>query len=258
MSEDVRIGYHEKAGGDGSADRDTRMNSRSIAKRAKGLLALLLIAIPLFVAAAVSTSRPPGIGDPRPSPALDPGEVVRIQIAALQTNSLLNEGIELTYRFASPANKRATGPLPRFVEMVRSPPYDRLLNHRSARYSPVLVSGNEALQVVIITDRNGEEFAYHWLLSRQDQGELKDCWMTNAVIPAPPPAQHEFVQAPPTPSTWPIASAPYPIAARNRSNEEIVSHAVRVHTAGTNTYRSGPMKKMPRIQNGDSRRGGDQ
>ncbi len=220
--------FHGTAGGNGSADRGARMNSRSIAKMTKGFFALFLIAVPLFVAAAVSTSGPAGNGDPRPSPALDPGEVVRIQIAALRTNSLLNEGIELTYRFASPENKRATGPLPRFVDMVRSSPYDRLLNHRSARYSPVLVSGNEAHQVVIIIDRNGEEFAYHWLLSRQNQGEFKDCWMTNAVIPAPPPAQHEFVQAqaPPTPSTWRIASTPYLIAARNRSDEVFVSHAV--------------------------------
>lgn len=68
--------------------------------------------------------------------------------------------------------------------MVRSAPYDRLLNHRSAEYSPLAVSGNEAQQMVIIIDAKGEEFAYAWVLSRQSEGAFEDCWMTDAVVPA--------------------------------------------------------------------------
>jgi len=50
-----------------------------------------------------------------------------------------------------------------------------------------------AHQIVTITDRNGEEIGYHWVLSRQVEGEFKACWMTSAVIAAEPALQREFV-----------------------------------------------------------------
>lgn len=158
--------------------------------------ALFLAAFSLGTAAAVSTEPAHPANTSTPSPSLDPSEVVRIQVEALRNNSLLNEGIQLTYRFASPDNKRVTGPLIRFTEMVRSAPYDRLLNHLRARYSPLAVSGDQAYQMVIITDAEGEEIAYHWSLSRQIEGEFKDCWMTDAVIPVQRPTQQESVRVP--------------------------------------------------------------
>lgn len=162
----------------------------------KGFVAMFMATVPLVVAATVSTAPASQSGDHAPSPGLDPSAVVHIQVEALRNNSLLNEGIVLTYRFASPGNKRSTGPLHRFMEMVRSAPYDQLLNHRSANYGPVVVTDNEAHQIVIITDRKGDETAYHWVLSRQSEGEFRDCWMTDAVIPAKQPPQREFVQMP--------------------------------------------------------------
>jgi hypothetical protein len=166
-----------------------RYSDSALAAMATGVAALLLATVPLLVAAAVSpqpTDEPEVAG---PAPGLDPSEVVRIQVEALRNNSLLDEGIELTYRFASPGNKRVTGPLVRFTAMVRSPPYDRLLNHRSARYGPLAVSGDEAYQRVIVTDAAGEEVVYHWVLSRQSEGQYKDCWMTDGVLPVQHPGE---------------------------------------------------------------------
>jgi hypothetical protein len=67
----------------------------------------------------------------QPSPNLSPVEVVRIQVEALEKNDVPhpNRGIEIAFRFASPENKRATGPLERFIQMVSSPAYRPLLNH---------------------------------------------------------------------------------------------------------------------------------
>ncbi len=155
---------------------------------------LFLMMVPLGVSGALSSEPVPQQTYSVPSPALDPAEVVRIQVEALRKNSISNEGLELTYRFASPGNKRYTGPLDRFTEMVRSAPYDQLLNHRSAEYSPMAVSGNEAQQVVIIVDAGGEEVAYLWVLSRQTEGAFKNCWMTDAVIPAKRAAQWQLTQ----------------------------------------------------------------
>jgi hypothetical protein len=145
--------------------------------------------LPFALAASVTAPPDNQTATPEPSPELDPAEVVRIQVEALRNNGPLNEGIELTYRFASPENKRSTGPLSRFTDMVSSNPYDRLLNHRQATYEPLAHSGNVAHQPVIITDSVGEEITYHWVLARQTEGEFKGCWMTDAVIPAVLPAQ---------------------------------------------------------------------
>lgn len=176
-----------------------KANTATVPRAALTVLTLLFLALaPLVLAAAVSPQpTTPGLKKPTPSPELEPSAVVRIQVEALRSNSYLNEGIELTYGFASPENQRFTGPLPRFIEMVRSTPYDRLLNHRSARYGPLAVSRDEAYQIVIITDQAGEDVAYLWVLSRQSEGEFKDCWMTAAVISAEQPGLSEYAQISP-------------------------------------------------------------
>jgi len=123
------------------------------------------------------------VGVQQPSPSLSPTEVVKIQVAALKVNDASNSGIELTFRFASPENRSTTGPLERFIRMVRSSPYDRLINHRSVAYGPIRISGDDASQEVTVEDMLGEKTTYLWVLGRQDNGKYADCWMTDAVLP---------------------------------------------------------------------------
>ena len=165
--------------------------SRSLRGTQTILLSIFTI-LPLIVAATLPSESTLPMKDPAPAPELAPHDVVRIQVEALQKNNTLNAGISLTYRFASPDNKRHTGPLDRFTEMVRAAPYDRLLNHLNAHYGPLTVAGNTALQMVSIIDNAGEEIAYVWVLSLQSEGEFKNCWMTDAVIPAQPPTRRDF------------------------------------------------------------------
>lgn len=148
-------------------------------------VAVLFWSILAGVPATYATVVPDGTlvrAEINPAPALEPEEVTRIQLEALQTNSPENEGIALTYRFASPDNRKVTGPLPRFVAMVRSPPYDRLLNHRHVEFGPVGIVDKRAYQPIMVTDADGGQARYLWILSRQDSGEFQDCWMTDAVI----------------------------------------------------------------------------
>ena len=122
--------------------------------------------------------------DATPAPELGPSEVVRIQVAALQDNDAANQGIALAYRFAAPSSRRLTGALERFVRTVRSPRYERLLNHRSASFGPLIVSGDTARQMVTVVDRSGTASSYLWQLSRQRGGACANCWMTEAVLAA--------------------------------------------------------------------------
>jgi hypothetical protein len=125
-----------------------------------------------------------GSGSPSPTPSYSPEEVIRIQIEALASNDDPYEdaGIEVAFRFASPANKVTTGPLDRFVRMVRNPVYSPMLNHKAARYGHLRVRGNQAAQPVILTTATGEHVGYFFILSKQSGGPYDGCWMTDSVI----------------------------------------------------------------------------
>ncbi len=121
----------------------------------------------------------------QPSPELSPAEVIRIQVEALghNDNPHKNAGIEITFRFASPTNKMATGPLDRFIQLVSSPVYRPMLNHQEAQYGEIQVKDNEAMQPVILTTKNGERVGYVFSLSKQEGGPHNACWMTDSVVP---------------------------------------------------------------------------
>jgi hypothetical protein len=130
-----------------------------------------------------------------PNPALLPDAVVKTVMEALQHNDSKNNGIEITFRFASPNNKLVTGPLEHFVQLLQTPQYQPMLNFKSIQYGPVHVEGDAAEQAVRIVDATGATVFYVFQLARQTDGALKNCWMTDSVIrvvpqtqPANPPA----------------------------------------------------------------------
>ena len=122
--------------------------------------------------------------DAQPTPDHSPRDVVQIQLRALERNDDPYEdaGVEVAFRFASPANRTVTGSLELFTQMVHSPTYQPMLNHRSAEYGALRVRGNKATQPVMLTAADGQQIGYMFLLSRQDGGQFVDCWMTDGVV----------------------------------------------------------------------------
>jgi hypothetical protein len=122
---------------------------------------------------------------PQPTPDLSPKEVVRVQVEALARNDEPHPdaGIEAAFRFASPANKAATGPLERFRTLFDAPSYGSMIGHEGARYSEPQVEANRARVGVILTTSDGERIGYLFRLSKQSGAPHEDCWMTDAVIP---------------------------------------------------------------------------
>jgi len=120
-----------------------------------------------------------------PDPSLSPRDVVSIQIEALRNNDspYENRGVEVTFKFASPANKRITGPLDRFKMMVRSPTYGPMIDHRSASFENLVVEGESARIDVILRSKEGLYLGYRFFLSRQHGNRYEGSWMTDAVIP---------------------------------------------------------------------------
>ena len=118
---------------------------------------------------------------PSPRPGLSAEGVVRTQMQALQNNDTYDHGIEITYRFASPANKWQTGPFERFTRMLKKSPYDAMLNARKVSYGSIHVMENEAQQEVTVTSATGLETTFVFYLKRQKAAPFTDCWMTEAV-----------------------------------------------------------------------------
>lgn len=122
-----------------------------------------------------------------PSPELSPAEVVKIQVEALQKNDAADNGIARTFAFASPENKSATGPLPRFILLLNNPLYKGMLNHAEAIYGTMELHGEVAKQPVTIIDAAGNEATYMFTLSKQVHPAYKDAWMTDSVLIISPP-----------------------------------------------------------------------
>ncbi len=119
----------------------------------------------------------------QPNPNLSPEQVINILLEALQRNDdpAPNSGIATAFRFASPGNRAETGPLDRFVRLVRSPAYKPMLNHKSALRGSVRISGNVARQRITLVAANGERIVYLFTLSKQTEEPYKNCWMTDGV-----------------------------------------------------------------------------
>jgi hypothetical protein len=120
-----------------------------------------------------------------PNPVLSPAEVVSIQMTALQANDTpeTDAGIAQTWAFAHPDNKRVTGPLPRFVQMIKGPLYRILLGHRSHEIKEVSRAGDQADFAVTVTGQTGEVVGYRWSVAKVAEGEHAGAWMTIAVSP---------------------------------------------------------------------------
>jgi hypothetical protein len=116
-----------------------------------------------------------------PNADLSPADVVRIQLDALRLNDAADRGIALAYRFASPENRRTTGPLERFALMLQTGPYAAMLQARSFAIERAEVRGNVArVSVVVITP--SRVVGYTFYLSRDYRATCSGCWLTDSVL----------------------------------------------------------------------------
>jgi len=122
------------------------------------------------------------LADRYPVPELSPDEVVGIQMAALQANNEDDFGITIAFRFASPTNRRNTGPEERFAGIIRTPSYAPMLNSTSFEARTIEANDSAAFVAVRVMSADGRGAAYVFALSRQDGGAFEDCWMTDGVL----------------------------------------------------------------------------
>ena len=120
----------------------------------------------------------------KPTSDIKPSEVVRIQLLGLQKNDLdyKDSGIEQTWNFAHPNNKKVTGPLDNFKRMIKGDSYQMMLNHLSHTITHLGSSDNWAQFEVIILDKEKIYHKFNWQVEKYlKDGPLKDCWLTTMV-----------------------------------------------------------------------------
>ena len=120
----------------------------------------------------------------KPNNTISPKEVVKIQLSGLQQNdqNYKDSGIEQTWNFAHPNNKKATGPLGNFKRMIKGNSYQMLLNHLSHTITELGSSDKWAQFEVVILDKDKIYHKFNWQVEKYTMdGPLKDCWLTTMV-----------------------------------------------------------------------------
>ena len=118
----------------------------------------------------------------KPSPDINPIDVVEVQLFALQSNDETDFGIRQTWEFAHPRNKMATGPLPRFTSMIKTPAYSILLNNLKFETKEIFNDGKTAGIAVRIEAKDNKAYTYMWTLEKiLEEGPLNGNWMTSGV-----------------------------------------------------------------------------
>ncbi len=119
-----------------------------------------------------------------PNSDIRPSEVVEIQLLGLQKNdyNYKDSGIEQTWNFAHPNNKKVTGPLENFKNMIKGDSYQMMINHISHSIKELGTGDDWAQFEVIILDKEKIYHKFNWQVEKYlKDGPLKNCWLTTMV-----------------------------------------------------------------------------
>ncbi len=122
----------------------------------------------------------------KPSPLLTPDQVIAIQLNALNNNDYpyKNFGIEQTWEFAHPKNRKFTGPLENFIKMMYSASYVKMINHKKHKINLIQTADQISFFFIEIIDKNGTRLGFNWIVEKVlIKGEFYNCWMTTSVSP---------------------------------------------------------------------------
>ena len=120
----------------------------------------------------------------KPNSNLDPFEVLMIQLNSLKNNNkpYKDAGIEQTWEFAHPNNKKITGPLDKFKKMIYSESYKILISHENTEIKILKETKGISIFKVIVLTKNKEKYYYIWQVEKVLlEGNYKNCWMTTSV-----------------------------------------------------------------------------
>jgi len=142
---------------------------------------LIIFKILFFLLISISISKAELL---KPNSTINPSDVVKIQLIGLQQNdaNFNDSGIEQTWNFAHPKNKKVTGPLDNFKRMIKGDSYQMMINHLSHTITQLGSSDKWAQFEVVILDKDKIYHKFNWQVEKYTlEGDLKDCWLTTMV-----------------------------------------------------------------------------
>tara|TARA_B100000686_G_C16152940_1_gene647700 strand:+ start:79 stop:573 length:495 start_codon:yes stop_codon:yes gene_type:complete len=120
----------------------------------------------------------------KPNSGIEPYQVIKIQLRGLMKNNdpFLDYGIKQTWEFAHPANKKYTGPLTKFIKMIKGDGYKMLLNHIENEIVQIFKSNDKYGFEVTILGKDKNYYKFQWVVEKYyKEGPLQDCWLTTSV-----------------------------------------------------------------------------
>ena len=120
----------------------------------------------------------------KPNSEIGPNQVVKIQLNGLMKNDEpnLNNGIKQTWEFAHPSNKKYTGPLSKFITLLKGQNYKMLINHLDNEIIEIFKTSNKYGFEVTILSNDKNYYKFQWVVEKYyEEGPLKDCWLTISV-----------------------------------------------------------------------------
>ena len=120
----------------------------------------------------------------KPNSEIGPNQVVKIQLNGLMKNDEpnLNNGIKQTWEFAHPSNKKYTGPLSKFITLLKGQNYKMLINHLDNEIIEIFKTTNKYGFEVTILSNDKNYYKFQWVVEKYyEEGPLKDCWLTISV-----------------------------------------------------------------------------
>ena len=147
----------------------------------KSFNAAIIFNVLIFLLISISISKAELL---KPNSGIKPVEVVKIQLTGLQKNdsNYKDSGIEQTWNFAHPNNKKVTGPLDNFKRMLKGDTYQMMINHLSHTIIQLGIGDKWAQFEVVILDKNKIYHKFNWQVEKYTlEGTLKDCWLTTMV-----------------------------------------------------------------------------
>ena len=161
--------------------RLVRLNKKKYPIKALSLISVILIVVSLGSLRFYNNYSPDLV---KPNISLKPFDVLVIQLNSLQRNNIpFNDaGIEQVWEFAHPNNKKITGPLEKFKEMIYSQNYKMLIEHENSEITILSENLNKSVYKVFILSNDKKKYSYIWQVEKVNQeGDLKNCWMTASV-----------------------------------------------------------------------------
>ena len=116
-------------------------------------------------------------------PQMTARDIIKIQMNALQANNRNNSGIRATFKYASPENKKKTGPFLKFKTLLLSDNYKHLLNNKRWKIVPKTIKkkGDELYSVLVelLSSYDNKSHRYRFTLTRQIPSLF---WRTDSVL----------------------------------------------------------------------------